>query len=48
MYVRNINSYLMEGQILLLNKNTSLRTSKDYKALETVAKTLIGNLEVEK
>jgi len=42
MYIKNIDKYLMDGEILVLNNRLSFRDRKDLHKLEVVAKTLIG------
>ena len=38
MYIKNINKYLMEGKILVLNNNLSFTNNKDRNLLISLAK----------
>lgn len=41
LYIKNIDSYIMDGKILILNKKLSYRDIKDYDRLMLIAKDLI-------
>lgn len=45
MYIKNIDKYIMEGEILLLNPNLSFKDKKDYKKYLELALTLIKDKE---
>lgn len=40
MYIKNINKYIMDGEILVLNKNLSFKNDKDRELLLKIAKDL--------
>lgn len=42
MYVNNINKYLMEGSILVLNKNLSFKNKSDSELLIKIANDMVG------
>lgn len=42
MYVNNINKYLMEGHILVLNNNLSFKNKSDSELLIKIAKDMVG------
>lgn len=42
MYVNNINKYLMEGNILVLNKNLAFKNKGDSEILIKIAKDMVG------
>ena len=41
-YIKNIDKYIMDGKILVLNKNLSFKDSRDYERLVLIAKDLVG------
>ena len=43
MYVKNINKYIMDGKILVLNNKLSFKNDKDRELLIKMAKTLVGD-----
>ena len=45
LYIKNIDKYILEGEILFLNKNLSFRNGKDYKKFEELATLLIEDKE---
>lgn len=42
MYIKNIDKYIMDGEILILNNRLLFKDKNDLKKLELLAKTLIG------
>lgn len=42
MYIGNINKYIMEGEILVLNKNLSFKNNSDRELLIKLAENLVG------
>lgn len=48
LYIKNIDRYIMEGEILVLNPNLSFTEKKDYKKLIELALTLVKDKEVKK
>ena len=45
MYIGNINKYLMEGKILVLNENLSFKNKADQELLIRIAKLMVGDLD---
>ena len=43
MFVSNINKHLMEGMILVLNKNLSFKNKGDQQLLIKIAETIVGD-----
>lgn len=43
MYIGNINKYIMEGEILVLNKNLSFKNNRDRELLIKMANFLVGD-----
>ena len=41
-YIKNITKYILEGEILILNKNLTFKDKKDYKKLINMANELIN------
>ncbi|MDD3241506.1 MAG: AAA family ATPase [Bacilli bacterium] len=41
-YIKNITKYILEGEILILNKNLTFKDKRDYKKLVNMAKELIN------
>lgn len=41
-FIENIDKYVLDGEILILNKKLTFRDRNDYKKLMTIAKDLIG------
>ncbi len=44
MFISNINKYIMDGEILVLNKNLSFKNDKDRNLLIKMAKDLVGDV----
>lgn len=44
MYIGNINKYLMDGKILVLNNNLSFKNKSDQDLLIRIAKLMVGDL----
>ncbi len=43
MYISNINKYLMEGEVLVLNKHLSFKNKSDSELLIKIAKDMVGD-----
>ena len=43
MYVTNINKFIMEGKILVLNKKLSFKNKSDYELLVKIAENIVGD-----
>lgn len=43
MYVININKFIMEGKILVLNKKLSFKNKSDYELLVKIAENIVGD-----
>ena len=44
-YIKNIDRYIMDGDILILNKKLSFNNKKDYERLLLIAKDLVGGVD---
>ena len=44
MYIPNINNYLMDGKILVLNDKLSFKNNKDRDLLIKMAKDFVGDI----
>ena len=47
MFINNINKFVMEGKILVLNDHLSFRSNKDKELLINIASKMVGDIDEE-